>query len=409
MPSRFEFPFPDSTKPLFHVFALLMCTLTPAYAIDGAGKPGGSQAVPVTAATAQQQSMPVWLEAQGTVIPLNYVNVMPRVAGLLQSVDFREGQPVKAGQLLATLDPKPYQVLLEQAQAQTMRDQAQLSGAQSDLQRYETLLAQDSIAAQQVTDQRATVAQLTGTVAADKAAQDNAQLQLDWTRIKSPVSGIAGLRQVSTGNMLGTTGAIGGGNSALTGTASTSTPIVTISEIQPITALFAIAQTQLPAVLDRLHSGATLPVEAWDQRRTKMLDRGKVIAMDNQINSATGTVMLKAEFANSKKALFPNQFANIRLLVDTLKGAIVVPSSAIATGAPGSYVYVIDSSNKVALRKVTTGVTNLDFTVISSGLSIGERVVTDGLDRLRDGSKVEIVTPTTGKTGAASHHRKQAS
>lgn len=382
---------------------VLACTMSCAQAKEGEGKPGGNQPTPVTAATAQQQSMPVWIEAQGTVAPLNYVNVMPRVAGLLQSINFREGQPVKAGQLLATLDAKPYRILLEQASAQAMRDQAQLTGAQSDLMRYETLLAQDSIAAQQVTDQRAVVAQLTGTVAADKAAQDNAQLQLDWTRISAPISGIAGLRQVSTGNMIGITGAIGGGNSALAGTSATSTPIVTIAQVQPITVLFAIAQIQLPGVLTRMHG--TLPVQAWDQRRTAVLDRGKVIAVDNQINSATGTVMLKAEFANSRMALFPNQFVNVRLLVDTVQNSVTVPTAAIAIGAPGSYVYVIDSSNKVAMRKVTTGVSNQELTAISAGLKAGERVVTDGLDRLRDGSQVQIVTPSRGTTSPANHHK----
>lgn len=374
---------------------IAMCL--PAHAAEK--KPGANQPIPVTAATAEQQSMPVWVEAQGTVLPLNYVNVMPRVASLLQSVNFREGQTVKAGQLLATLDPKPYQVLLDQAKAQTMRDQAQLEGAQADLVRYETLLKQDSISEQQVVDQRATVEQLKGTVAADKAAQGNAQLQLDWTRITSPISGIVGLRQVSAGNIVGTAGAIGGGNSALSGTAANSMPIVTVAEIQPIAALFPIAQTQLPAVLERMHEGAVLFVEAWDQRRSAIIDKGRVTAMDNQINSSTGTAMLKAEFPNARRMLFPNQFVNIRLLVDTIKGAIVVPSSAIATGAPGSYVYVIDSGNKVALRKVETGSMDKDKTSIRSGLKAGERVVTDGLDRLRDGSKVQIVIPA----GPASH------
>ncbi len=411
MPSTFQSSHFSLPSLAGFVSIAMLLSFSLAQAKESEGKPGANQPIPVTAATVQQQSMPVWIEAQGTVLPLNYVNVMPRVASLLQSVNFHEGQSVKAGQLLATLDPQPYQVLLEQAKAQTMRDQAQLAGAQSDLQRYETLLAQDSISEQQVTDQRATVAQLTGTVAADKAAQDNAQLQLDWTRITSPISGVVGLRQVSVGNMVGTTGAIGGGNSALSGT-PTNLPIVTIAEVQPITAVFAIAQTQLPRVLERMHEAATLPVQAWDQRRKVMIDSGKVIAMDNQINSATGTVMLKAEFANPHRTLFPNQFVNIRLLVDTLKGAIVVPSSAIATGAPGAYVYVIDSSSKVALRKVTTGVTNLDFTAISSGLKVGERVVTDGLDRLRDGGKVQIVTP--GAPGAtdrkpAHPHQEQGS
>ena len=392
------------------------------FAKDGEGKPGGAMVppIPVSATTVQQQSMPVWIDAQGTVIPRNYVNVMPRVTGLLQSVDFVEGQPVKAGQLLATIDPRPFRIQVDQAQAQLMRDQAQLSGAQSDLERYETLLAQDSISTQQVADQRATVAQLKGTVAADKAALENAQMQLDWTRITSPKSGIAGLRQVDVGNMVGTTGAIGGGASALSGTASTSTPIVTVAQVQPITVTFAITQNQLPAVLNRMH-GVALPVQAWDQRRANLLETGKVSAVDNQINSATGTVMIKAEFANAHMGLFPNQFVNVRLLVDTLDNAIVVPSAAVAPGASGSYVYVIDSDNKVSVRNVTAGVSNQGLTAITSGLKVGEQVVTDGLDRLRNGSKVQVVTPASAsapETDAAGrmkggqqggeHHRKPA-
>lgn len=376
--------------------SLVLATSIHTFAKEGESTAGATPPpIPVTATTVQQQAMPVWIDVQGTVIPLNYVNVMPRVAGLLQSVNFREGQAVKAGQVLATIDPQPFRIQVEQAQAQLMRDQAQLAGAQADLERYETLLAQDSIAVQQVVDQRATVAQLKGTVAADKAAVDNAQLQLDWTRITSPGSGIAGLRQVDVGNMVGTTGAIGGGASVLTGTASASTPIVTIAQVQPITATFAIAQNQLPAVLGRMRS-ATLPVQAWDQRRTALLDTGKVIAVDNLINAATGTVMVKAQFANARMTLFPNQFVNVRLLVDTLEQAIVVPSAAIATGASGSYVYVVDSSDKVSVRPVTTGASNQDYTAISSGLQPGERVVTDGLDRLRSGSKVQVVAQYPG-------------
>lgn len=362
-----------------------------AKAKDGEGSAGAKiPPVPVTVATVQQQSMPVWIDAQGTVTPRNYVNVMPRVSGLLQSVDFQEGKPVKAGQLLASIDPRPFRVLVDQAQAQLLRDEAQLSGAQSDLDRYETLLAQDSISSQQVVDQRATVGQLKGTVASDKAALENAQLQLDWTRITSPGAGIAGLRQVDVGNMVGTSGAIGGGGSALSGTASTSTPIVTIAQVQPITVTFAIAQNQLPAVLDRMH-GTALPVQAWDQRRAALLETGKVVAVDNQINTATGTVMIKAEFSNPRMALFPNQFVNVRMLVDTLGNAVVVPSSAIAVGASGSYVYVIEDADKVAVRAVVTGVVNKDLTVINSGLKVGERVVTDGLDRLRAGSTIQVV------------------
>jgi multidrug efflux system membrane fusion protein len=358
--------------------------------------------VPVTAVTVQQQSVPVWIDALGTVMPRNYVNVMPRVTGLLQSVNFREGQAVTVGQLLATIDSRPYRIQLEQSQAQMLRDQAQYNGAISDLARYETLLVQDSIALQQVEDQRAVVAQLKGTVAADKAALDNAQLQLDWTRITAPCSGIAGLRLVDAGNMVGISGAIGGGNSGLSGVVATSTPVVTIAQVQPITVLFPVTQSQLPALLEREHGAAGLSVQAWNQDRSKLLDTGKVIAADNQINVASGTVMLKAEFANTRNALFPNQFVNIRLLVNTLSDALVVPSTAIATGAPGSYVYVIDSNDKVAMRKVTVGVSNEGYTTITSGLKAGEKVVSDGLDRLRDGSKVQVVVPSSSaSTGAA--------
>ncbi len=357
---------------------------------EGGGPGANLPPVPITEAVAKQQPMPVWIDVQGTVIPITYVNVMPRVAGLLKSVDFREGQAVKEGQVLATIDPRPFQIQVNQAKAQLLRDDAQLSGAQSDLERYETLLSQDSIAVQQVVDQRATVAQLKGTVASDRAALENAQLQLDWTRITAPRPGIVGLRQVDVGNMVGTTGAIGGGGGALSGTTSTSPPLVTLAQVQPITATFAITQNQLPAVLERMRS-AKLPVQAWDQRRAKLLDSGTVVAVDNQINAATGTVMIKAQFANSRMTLFPNQFVNVRLLVDTLASAVVIPSAAIASGASGTYVYVIDNANKVSVRLVSSGVTNQDYTVISTGLQAGERVVTDGLDRLRAGSTIQVV------------------
>ncbi|HET7832875.1 MAG TPA: efflux RND transporter periplasmic adaptor subunit [Gallionella sp.] len=369
------------------------------------GSPGAAMPIPVTATTVRQQAMPVWIEAQGTVTPRNYVSVMPRVAGLLQSVEFREGQVVKAGQLLATIDPRPFRIQVEQAQGQLLRDQAQLAGAEADLARYETLLKQDSISAQQVADQRATVAQLKGTVAADKAALDNAQLQLEWTRIVAPNAGIVGLRQVDAGNMVGTTGAIGGGTGALSGAAVIAPPVATIAQLQPITVTFPIAQVQLPSLLDRMR-GAVLPVQAWDQRRTMQLDTGRVIAVDNQVNVATGTVMIKAEFANANMALFPNQFVNVRLLLDTLGNAVVVPSVAIALGASGSYVYVIDRNNKVAVRTVTPGASDRDYTAISSGLQAGERVVTDGLDRLRDGSTVQIVG-VYGSRGTESPARPQ--
>jgi len=388
--------------------AVVRHTLSPAYAeTKDAGKPRGSaQAIPVAAATAKLQNMPVWIDALGTVTPLNYANVMPRVTGQLKTVDFHGGQRVKAGQLLATIDPRPYKIQLDQAQAQLMRDQAQLKGAQSDLVRFETLLKQDSIADQQVTDQRTTVAQLKGVVAADKAAVENAQLQLSWTRITAPSSGITGLRQVSPGNMVSSSGAIGGGNNALAGSASASTPIVTIAQVQPISVVFPVTQSQLPALLKREHHTAELTVQAWNQKRTVLLASGKLVAMDNQINTDTGSVMVKAEFANKQQRLFPNQFVNARLLVDTLENAVVIPSSAIAIGEPGSYVYVIDKNNTVALRPVKTGVRDGDTTAITSGLKAGERVVTDGLDRLKDGSKVQVVLPLDKQAAAtAKKHR----
>lgn len=374
-----------------------------AQAKERGGRKQSNAPIPVTAATAKQQAMPVWIDALGTVTPRNYVNVMPRVPGLLKSVEFNEGQVVKAGQLLATIDDQPYQIQLQQAQAQLARDQAQLKGARIDLARYELLLTQDSIAAQQVEDQRATVAQITGTVGADKAAVDNAKLQLAWTRITAPCAGITGLRQIDAGNMVSTSGAIGILNTSA-GNAASSTPLVTIAQVQPITVIFPITQSQLPTLLER--GAAHLPVQAWDQKRHKLLDTGKVIALDNQLNVATGTVIVKAEFANSHNALFPNQFVNARLLVDTLNNAIVVPTSAIAIGAPGSYVYVIDSNNKVTVRAVTTGVSNESFTTIATGLEAGEQVVTDGLDRLKDGSQVKIVTPLTQAPPTATNKKK---
>lgn len=380
--------------------ALMLLAAPRAHGKEGDAKPGMNMPTPVTAATVRQQAMPVWLDAQGTVVPRNFVNVMPRVAGQLLSVDFDEGKPVKEGQLLATIDPRPYVIQVDQAKAQLAKDQAQLSGAQSDLERYTTLLAQDSISAQQVTTQQVLVAQFKATVAADQAALNNAKLQLQWTRITAPRSGIAGLRQVDRGNMVGTTGAIGGGNSALTGVVAAAAPIVTIAQVQPIAVTFAVTQNQLPAVLSRMQ-GATLAVQAWDQRRATLLDSGKVIAVDNQINSATGTVMIKARFANEHMSLFPNQFVNVRLLVDTLPSAIVVPSAAIAVGASGSYVYVIDAANKVAVRPVVTGVTNQDYTAIASGLAVGERVVTDGLDRLKAGGTVQVVAQYGVKSAPA--------
>ena len=367
----------------------------------GMGK-GQMPPQPVTASVARTQDVPVWLTALGTVTPRSYVNVMPRVAGLLQSVDYKQGQTVKAGQLLAQIDPRPFRIAVEQAQAQLEQTQAQLAGAQSDLLRYETLLKQDSISAQQVSDQRATVAQLKATLDANKAALDNAKLQLSWTRITAPVSGLTGLRPVDAGNMVTTSGAVGSNTSSSTNSAS---PVATIAQVQPVDVTFALPQQQIGEVVSQLMAGKQLQTQSWDARNTQLLETGKLVAADNQINSTTGTLNLRAEFANPNLTLFPNQFVNVRLLVRTIPDAIVVPTTAVAVGAPGTYVYVIGPDNKVNMRVVKTGVAFDNLTQIVSGLRPGERVVTDGLDRLRDGREVKVVQAVVQSAGGAGKER----
>lgn len=353
----------------------------------GAGGP-----VAVSAATVTVESVPVWLTALGSVTPRSYVNVVPRVSGLLQTVDYHEGQMVQAGQLLAQIDPRPYQIQVEQVRAQLLRDEAQLRGAVRDLGRYQVLLRQNSIAHQQVDDQRALVEQDRGTVAADRAALDNARLQLSYTRITAPISGLAGLRLVDPGNMVTTNGAVG--SAVATGSASgaaVSSAIVSLAEVQPITVVFAIPQDRLPQVLSEIHAGHKLTVEAWDARDVVRVATGFLLATDNQINVATGTINLRAEFQNRRLRLFPNQFVNVRLRVRILPDAMVVPASAVAVGAPGTYVYVIGAQQTVAVRRVVAGITDHGMTVIVQGLKPGERVVTDGLDRLRPNARVRVV------------------
>lgn len=374
----------------------LMSRGHPALAQMRSGGMGNGQMPPqpVTAAVARVQALPVWLSALGTVTPRSLVNVMPRVSGLLQSVDYKQGQMVKAGQLLAVIDPRPFRIAVEQAQAQVEQTAAQLAGAQRDLTRYETLLEQDSIAEQQVSDQRATVAQLKATLDANKAALDNAELQLGWTRITAPVAGLVGLRPVDAGNMVTTSGAVGG--STPSSGSSTSTPIATIAQVQPVDVTFALPQQQIGDVVSQLMAGRQLEMQAWDARNTQILATGKLVAADNQINASTGTLSLRAEFDNKSLALFPNQFVNVRLLVRTIPDAVTVPTTAVAVGAPGTYVYVIGAGDKVALRTVKTGAVYEGMTQILSGVRTGERVVTDGLDRLREGREVKVVQAQTG-------------
>lgn len=378
---------------------------------------GASTTVPVAAAPVRIASVPIWVSALGTVTPHSYVNVMPRVAGLLQRIHYREGQMVKAGQLLAEIDPRPFQIAVQQARGQLLRDQAQLVGARRNLQRFATLLAQDSIATQQVDDQRALVAQYSAALAADRAALAASELQLSYTRILAPVSGLTGLRPVDPGNMVGTGGVIGSNTSNAGGIASggannggnSATPIVSLAQVQPVNVSFAIPQAQIGSLVQRLRAGERLLVEAWNANNSARLAIGSLLAADNQINVATGTLNLKAEFQNTALTLYPNQFVNVRLRVATLPDARVIPATAVASGAPGSYVYLIGADHKVSVRPVRIAATVDSLVVVSTGLQAGDQVVTDGLDRLHAGAVVRVIpSPAPEKNSAASpraeHH-----
>jgi multidrug efflux system membrane fusion protein len=334
---------------------------------------------PVALAAARNVDMPVRIGALGTVTARSTVTVKARVDGLLQTVSFKEGDLVRAGQVLAQIDPQPFQVILDQAQGQLERDQAQLQNAQNDLQRYRNLLAQDSIAAQQVDNQEALVHQYAAVVVTDKAAVEAARLNLSYCRITAPTNGRAGLRQVDAGNMIH---------------AADTNGLVVITEVDPIAVIFPVPQDYLPQVLGQLKAGAKLAVDAYDREGRVKLASGTLVTADNVIDTTTGTVKLKAEFPNKDGALFPNQFVNARLLVQTLKDAIAIPTSAIQRGAPGTFVYVIKDDNTVTVRPVKTSAVDGELTAITDGLAVGEKVVSDGSDKLREGAKVEAIDPT---------------
>jgi multidrug efflux system membrane fusion protein len=350
---------------------------------NGAGR---SAPIPVRVTAATLGAIHVYLSGLGTVTPLETVIVRSRVDGALQSVHFTEGQMVKAGDLLAQIDPRPYQVQLEQAQGQLARDRALLESARKNLKRYRTLLAQDSIAEQQVTDQESLVGQYEGSVKLDQAQVDDARLHLDYARITAPVSGRLGLRLVDRGNIIH---------------ASDPGGLVKITRIQPISVLFTIPQDDLPDVLGHADTDRRLPVEAWSRDATTRLASGELVAVDNEIDPASGTVKLRAQFANRDDRLYPNQFVNVRLLVRTLQDAVTIPASAIQHGTQGRFVYVVQPEHTVALRVVQVGPVEDGRSAIVAGLAAGEQVVTDGIDRLHDGAAVRLPGPPADQADGA--------
>jgi membrane fusion protein, multidrug efflux system len=350
----------------------------------GGGAAGARGATTVGFAVAEAADIPVNLEALGTVAPQATVRVRPQVNGVLTQVLFTEGQNVKKGQLLATIDPRPFEMALQQALGQRMRDEAQLAAARVTLERFETLLKQDSIARQEVDTQRATVNQLAATVVASKANEGTARLNLSYARIVAPIDGRVGLRNVDVGNQVSTGDTNG---------------IAVITKMSPIDVEFAIPQDH--AAWLQHNSGAFMEVKAFDRTRTEMLDTGVFASLDNQIDTQTGTVRAKARFNNARQQLFPSQFVNVQLQVRTIKNAVVVPVAAVRQSGSGEYVFVLQDDRTVKLRPVVRGQPVGDRVQVTSGLQIGEKVITEGADRLRDGARVLLPgdTPRAGGGG----------
>jgi multidrug efflux system membrane fusion protein len=344
---------------------------------------------PVTAVMTNKTDFDVYLKGLGTVIPTNTVTVKSQVSGQLMSVRFKEGQHVNKDDLIAEIDPRPFQVQLMQAEGQLVRDEAFLKNAESDLALYKQLLAQDSIAAQQVTTQDALVKQYRGIIETDKGQIASAKLQLIYARVIAPVTGRVGLRQVDPGNMVQVTDPNG---------------IVVITQLQPITVVFSLPQDNLTILMKRWNSGVPLPAQAYDQEGKILLASGKLLAIDNQIDTTTGTVKLKAIFDNKDNKLFPNQFVNIRLKVNTLRNATVMSTAAVQRGSIGTFAYVVKDDKSVTVRMLKLGPAEGDNVVVMEGLVPGELVVTVGGDKLREGTKVEVMTPV-GKGAAASNEK----
>lgn len=350
---------------------------------SGAMRPGfggATGAVPVRVAPVVQGDFPLYYKALGTVTALNTINVRSRVGGELVKIAFEEGQMVKAGDLLAEIDPRPYQNALLQAEGSLLQNQALLKNAQVDLARYRDLFAQDSIAKQTLDTAASLVGQYQGTVKTNQAAVNDAKLNLEFTKIRAPISGRIGLRQLDVGNLVA---------------ANDTTFLAVITQTQPISVVFTLPENSLDVVLARYRSGAKLPVQAWDRGDNQQLALGVLQSLDNQIDITTGTLKFKARYDNRDQALFPNQFVNVHLLADTLKGVLLAPSAAIQFGNNGTFVYALDGDKKVALRPLKIGVSDGENTVIKEGLKAGDRVVLEGTDRLKEGSEVEVVNDSS--------------
>ncbi len=332
------------------------------------------RAVPVSGTTARRGDLPVYLRGLGTVTPYNTVNVKSRVDGPIVQVNFQEGQNVRAGDVLLGIDPRPYQVQLEQAQGQLARDEAQLRDAQTNLNRYQALWQAQVIAKQQLDTQGAQVGQFEGMIAVDQANIDSAKLNLSFTKVAAPIAGRIGLRQVDIGNIVHS---------------SDANPLAVITQIQPIAVLFTIPADSLPPVLAKLRAGARLTVEAYDRADLVRIASGTLETTDNQIDPSTGTSRLKAIFPNEDGALFPQQFVNCRLLLETHQGVMLAPAAAVQRGPQGSYVYVV-TDGAASMRPVETGITEGGEIEITKGLAAGESVVTDGQDKLQEGSRVDL-------------------